>query len=79
MNDIAAKAKRNRAEKLVTALQLLSEEQRECYENAIIGTAFANSMIDTYRGKKCQVFEQVASDEEEETRPKDDTPKPESA
>lgn len=73
MNDMEAKAKRNRAEKLIAALRLLSEEQRECYENAIIGTAFANSMINTYRGKKHQVFKQVASDDEEEG------PKPHSA
>lgn len=72
MNDMEARAKRNRAEKLIAALRLLSEEQRECYENAIIGTAFANSMINTYRGKKRQIFEQVASDDEQ----KDDDPKP---
>ena len=47
MNDMEARAKRNRAEKLIAALRLLSEEQRECYENAIIGTAFANSMINS--------------------------------
>ena len=73
MNDMEARAKRNRAEKLIAALRLLSEEQRECYENAIIGTAFANSMINTYRVKKHQVFEQVASDDEQEG------PKPHSA
>ena len=45
MNDMEARAKRNRAEKLIAALRLLSEEQRECYENAIIGTALVVSTL----------------------------------
>lgn len=47
-----AKAVRARAERLLAAMELLTEEQRESYANAIIGTAFANSLIETYRAKK---------------------------